>query len=91
MILAYAGIFGLVQIIVSIAALHYGREKDRRHEQQVNNLLDRIQAPEQAVAASLTPDDAELVPAVGFDDDEAYWDKQERLWRARHKLTKDTD
>lgn len=68
----------LVALVVGIAGLNvlYVRHleaKDRRHDEQVNRLLQRIQAPEVAVAqAASLP--TESLPAVSQFDDDDHWD-----------------
>jgi hypothetical protein len=54
-------------------------ERDAEHGREVAKLLDRIQAPKQAVAASLTEGLPPSPPAVGFDDDNGFWEAQEAM------------
>jgi hypothetical protein len=61
-------------LIVNAGWLLLFDRKDKRHQQQVGRLLQRIQAPEIAVAEHVTQEDAgEPVAAMQWDNDDDYW------------------
>lgn len=66
-----------VNVTVVIAFLRYIGQRDEREARERQKWANRIQAPELAIAQELSPDEPELVHAIPFDDDEAYWQKRE--------------
>lgn len=54
------------------------KEKDRHHALHVSGLLNRIQAPEAAVAQALTQDE-DYEPIVLPHTEDSYWDEVEKV------------
>jgi hypothetical protein len=79
MTVVLVGVFLTALVVVNVLYVRHLEAKDRRHDSQVDRLLQRIQAPETAVAMAYepTPD----LPAVHPDRDEEYWEAQEQALR----------
>jgi ABC-type transport system involved in cytochrome bd biosynthesis fused ATPase/permease subunit len=71
-----AGLLVALVVVNVLYVLHLER-KDRRHDAQVDRLLQRIQAPEIAVATAAQQIPTADPPAVHPDLDEDYWEAQE--------------
>jgi hypothetical protein len=80
MTVALVGVFLTALVIVNVLYVRHLEAKDRRHDQAVDRLLQRIQAPEVAVAQAYAP--MPDLPAVHPDRDEEYWEAQEQAFRA---------
>jgi len=76
MILAYATIFGLVQIVCtwvgSQKLFAYLKERDLAQAKERRELYTRIQAPEVAIAQDIA-EDAQLLEPVDSDNDSDWW------------------
>jgi hypothetical protein len=66
-------------VAVNVLYIRHMEAKDRRHDSQVDRLLQRIQAPEIAVQQAM-PATADM-PAVNPAIDEEYWEAQEQAFR----------
>jgi hypothetical protein len=71
---ALVGAFLTALVVVNVLYVRHLESKDRRHAETVDGLLQRIQAPEIAVAQAV-PHTADL-PAVHPDRDDEYWESQ---------------
>lgn len=71
---------GAVCVILVATLLIVLREHDRERDgwiKERSHLLNRIQAPDVAVAESWQP--AELSHAIGYDNDEEYWEAKAEM------------
>jgi hypothetical protein len=67
-------------VVVNVLYVRHLEAKDRRHDNTVDRLLQRIQAPEVAVAQAAAVGAVDM-PAVNPAIDEEYWEAQEQAFR----------
>lgn len=71
----------IVALLALVAGLIVERRREREyHGRQIDRLLQRIQAPEYAIAEHAQSASAEFAPpAVAMDDDTSHWEAKEQL------------